>query len=158
VTDPGAPAVATAGAAALGVGMSSQATGTEVRHAADAALADAGLRWADVGCVATLATLAADRRVVALGVPVAGYAADVLAAVTGVEPSDRSAAAVGTPSVAEAAALLASGPAGVLVVRKRRSGRVTVAVAAVGAHHPGGARDPGGAGSAIGAHGAEIVR
>ncbi|TQF67044.1 cobalamin biosynthesis protein [Rhodococcus spelaei] len=63
-----------------------------------------------------------------LGVPVLGYTADELAAVHVPSPSGRVADAVGTPSVAEAAAVLGSG-GGDLVVRKRARDGVTVALA-----------------------------
>jgi histidinol-phosphate aminotransferase len=65
---------------------------------------------------------AAQRR----GWPLTGHPATALAAVAVPGPSDRVAAAVGTPSVAEAAALLGGGR---LVVGKTVHGRVTVAVA-----------------------------
>ncbi|MEV1293788.1 cobalamin biosynthesis protein [Pseudonocardia sp. NPDC049635] len=58
-----------------------------------------------------------------------GYPAGRLAGVVVPAPSDRVAAATGTPSVAEAAALLAAGPGAVLVVPKTAGRGVTVAVA-----------------------------
>jgi cobalt-precorrin 5A hydrolase/precorrin-3B C17-methyltransferase len=70
-------------------------------------------------------------------------------------PSAAVAAAVGTPSVAEAAALLAAGPDARLVVAKQTSAGATVAVAQASAQVGGGARrgrlqivglGPGGAG------------
>jgi cobalamin biosynthesis protein CbiG len=60
------------------------------------------------------------------GWPLAGHPATALAAVGVRAPSTRVAAAVGTPSVAEAAALLGGGT---LVVPRTVHGRVTVAVA-----------------------------
>lgn len=60
---------------------------------------------------------AADR----LEVPLRTYPADVLAAVEVPTPSDVTRTAVATPSVAEAAALTASGPGGRLLVRKTPS-------------------------------------
>lgn len=65
-------------------------------------------------CITCLATI--DRRAgeagpraaaAALGVPVRFYSAEALAGVSVPNPSSRTAAALGTPSVAEAAALLA---------------------------------------------------
>ncbi|MET7395864.1 precorrin-6y C5,15-methyltransferase (decarboxylating) subunit CbiE [Dactylosporangium sp. NPDC005572] len=74
--------------------------------------------------LATAVARARDWRVVT-------FSAAELASVEVPTPSARVAAAVGTPSVAEAAALLAVGePAAVLVHPKRSAGRVTVAVAA----------------------------
>ncbi|OSY37884.1 cobalt-precorrin 5A hydrolase [Pseudonocardia autotrophica] len=58
-----------------------------------------------------------------------GYPAEQLAAVVVPTPSDRVAAATGTPAVAEAAALLAAGPGAVLVVPKTAASGATVAVA-----------------------------
>lgn len=82
--------------------------------------------------MAEVATI--DRRldhpaVTGLGLPVRGYAADELAAVEVPNPSRLVADAVGTPSVCEAAALLAAGEDAELVVPKRTSTTATVAVA-----------------------------
>lgn len=63
-----------------------------------------------------------------LGVPVLGFTADELEAVEVPTPSGRVADAVGTPSVAEAAAVLGSGGGDLLVPKRARNG-VTVAVA-----------------------------
>jgi cobalt-precorrin 5A hydrolase/precorrin-3B C17-methyltransferase len=94
-------------------------------------LAEAGLSVDAVGCVATVDRKAAEPAIVelaaALGVPLRAFPADVLAAVPVPNPSGIVEAAVGTPSVAEAAALVAAG--GALVVEKRRSNEATVAVA-----------------------------
>ncbi|MEU2349783.1 Rv2231c family pyridoxal phosphate-dependent protein CobC [Modestobacter sp. NPDC049651] len=110
----------------IGVGATAGVSAEEVLAAVDAVLP------APAGPV-TLATLdrraaeaglrtAADR----LGWPLTGHPADELAAVPVPTPSGRVAAAVGTPSVAEAAALLGGGE---LLVGKTVVGRVTVAVA-----------------------------
>ena len=89
-----------------------------------------------MGCIATVDRKATEPAIVelaaALGVPLRAFSADVLAAVPVPNPSGIVEAAVGTPSVAEAAALAAAGgvgAGGVLVVEKRRSGDATVAVA-----------------------------
>ncbi|UBI39542.1 MULTISPECIES: cobalamin biosynthesis protein [Streptomyces] len=83
--------------------------------------------------LATVAARAAEPGVVAaaarLGVPIRAYGAAELARVPVPHPSAVADAAVGTPSVAEAAALLAAGGGAVLLVPKRVSGRVTCAVA-----------------------------
>jgi cobalamin biosynthesis protein CbiG len=80
--------------------------------------------------LATLDTRAAEPGVTAaaaqLGWPLTAYPAAVLAAVPVPAPSARVAAAVGTPSVAEAAALAGGGR---LLLGKTVCGRVTVAVA-----------------------------
>jgi cobalt-precorrin 5A hydrolase len=98
-----------------------------------AALASAGLETTEIGVLATLDRRAAEERVRALaaayGWRLTGYPADVLAAQPVPNPG-RAAAAVGTPSVAEAAALLAAGPGAVLILPKRARDGVTVAIAA----------------------------
>ncbi|WP_206739763.1 cobalamin biosynthesis protein [Streptomyces lydicus] len=67
-----------------------------------------------------------------LGVPLRSFPAAALAAVPVPEPSAAAAAAARTPSVAEAAALLAAGPGAVLAAGKRKSpppARATCALA-----------------------------
>lgn len=71
----------------------------------------------------SVATAAAE-----LGVPVLGFSAEALSAVHVPNPSGRVAAETGTPSVAEAAAVLGS-DGGDLVVHKRARNGVTVALA-----------------------------
>jgi histidinol-phosphate/aromatic aminotransferase/cobyric acid decarboxylase-like protein len=110
----------------VGVGTSSGATAEEVLAAVDAVLpvAEGPVRLATLDARTTEPGLreAAARR----GWPLTGHPASALAAVTVPTPSERVADAVGTPSVAEAAALLGGGR---LVVGKTVHGRVTVAVA-----------------------------
>ncbi|WP_229328203.1 cobalamin biosynthesis protein [Streptomyces sp. UNOC14_S4] len=84
------------------------------------ALATAGAKAREPGLLAAAARL---------GVPLLAYGPDELASVAVPNPSDAALAAVGAPGVAEAAALLAAGPDGVLVVAKRKTARVTCAVA-----------------------------
>jgi cobalamin biosynthesis protein CbiG len=86
--------------------------------AADVELATLAARAAEPGPAA-----AAARR----GWPLTGYSPAELAAVDVPTPSARVAALAGTPSVAEAAALLGGGE---LLVGKTVHGRVTVAVSA----------------------------
>ncbi|WP_374223374.1 cobalamin biosynthesis protein [Streptomyces sp. F63] len=74
-----------------------------------------------------------------LGVPLVTYPAAELAAVDVPHPSPTVLGATGTPSVAEAAALLAAGPGAVLLVPKSASSRATVAVAG----HPAVPEPPG---------------
>ncbi len=102
-----------------------------------AARAPVAAGGAAAGRVATLATV--DRRrgepcvvdaAAALGASLVTFAADELARVAVPTPSDVVARHVGTPSVAEAAALLAAGPGARIVVPKRRSAHATCAVAA----------------------------
>ncbi|WP_448614477.1 Rv2231c family pyridoxal phosphate-dependent protein CobC [Modestobacter sp. URMC 112] len=110
----------------VGVGASTGATVEEVLAAVDAVLppdaAPVALATLDVRAVEPGIREAAARR----GWPLTGHPAGELAGVPVPAPSTRVADAVGTPSVAEAAALLGGGR---LVVGKTVHGRVTVAVA-----------------------------
>jgi histidinol-phosphate aminotransferase len=110
----------------VGVGASTGATVEEVLAAVDAVLPDAEgpvrLATLDARTAEPGLREAAARR----GWPLTGHPASALATVAVPTPSARVAAAVGTPSVAEAAALLGGGQ---LVVGKTVHGRVTVAVA-----------------------------
>lgn len=101
------------------------------------ALRDAGLSPLSVAELATVDAKANEPGIVEaagrLGVPVRTYPAGVLADVAVPNPSDAPLAAVGTPSVAEAAAL-AAGRGGELLVQKRKSspdGRPAMATCAV---------------------------
>jgi len=146
----------------VGVGASRGVSAEEVLGLVAAALAEAGLSAASLRCLATADVKADEPGIVEaarrLGVPLATHETDVLAEVETPHPSDIVRGAVGTPSVAEAAALVSSGVSrgvsvgvsvsggdgggdgggdrgGVrggdarLVVPKRKSARVTVAVA-----------------------------
>ena len=117
----------------MGIGLATAAGTAEVAALVGDAVRDAaraaGLDSPEVIAVATISSKARDPAVVALGWPVVAYSADELAAVDAPHPSTRAHAATGTPSVAEAAALLAAGPGAELVVTKRTSAHATVAVA-----------------------------
>jgi cobalt-precorrin 5A hydrolase/precorrin-3B C17-methyltransferase len=115
----------------VGVGASTGAPAAEVADLVASALRRAGLAAAAVAEVATIDRRAGDPAVGALGLPVRAFTAAELAAVAAEVPSPSPAveAAVGTPSVAEAAALLAAGPGARLVVTKTASAHATVAVA-----------------------------
>ncbi|GAA3306988.1 precorrin-3B C(17)-methyltransferase [Streptomyces cinereospinus] len=106
----------------VGVGASKGAPEAEVLGVIESALRDAGL---SARSVAELATVDAKRdepgivgAAARLGVPLVTYPAEELAAVGVPNPSDAPLAAVGTPSVAEAAALVRGGE---LLVPKRKS-------------------------------------
>ncbi|SCK22405.1 Cobalamin synthesis G C-terminus [Streptomyces sp. WMMB 322] len=136
-TDDGVPR---APSLVVGVGAGRGVSGGEVLGLIGRVLDGAGL---SLCCVTELATAeakagepgllaAADR----LRLPLRAYTADVLAAVEVPNPSDVPRAAVGTPSVAEAAALAAAGEGGLLIVPKAKSAppngspaRATAAVA-----------------------------
>jgi precorrin-4 C11-methyltransferase len=119
--------------AALGVGCESATDEAEIAAAVEDALAEARLSPLAVGVVATLDRRCGEpglRRLCARwGWPLQGHPAAALAAVAVPTPSPVVERAVGTPSVSEAAALLAAGPGGELRLPKRVRGRVTVAVA-----------------------------
>jgi cobalamin biosynthesis protein CbiG len=113
---------------AVGIGAASAAVHDDVVALVREALAAAG----PATILATLDRREALARGVAhtLGMDVRLFSADVLARVSGIRtPSAVAAATVGTPSVAEAAALAAAG-SGARLVGARRSGRLcTCAVA-----------------------------
>ena len=115
----------------LGIGSSRGVAAQEVLDLVDATLAGAGLSTASVTTVATVDAKADEPGLVEAcrrrGWELVTFPAGELAAVDVPNPSDAPARAVGTPSVAEAAALLASG--GELVVDKRKSAMATCAVA-----------------------------
>jgi len=111
----------------VGVGASSNAPADAAATLLDAALA--GLARASVAEVATIDRRAGDPVITSLGLPVRAFPAEALATVDVPTPSEAVRAAVGTPSVAEAAALLAAGPGAELVVAKVAGKEATVAVA-----------------------------
>ncbi|MFT2014553.1 cobalamin biosynthesis protein [Streptomyces sp. 796.1] len=109
----------------VGVGASRDAPPAEVAALVAACLAEAGLTAAAVAGFATV-DVKADEPALRLaaaryGVPLRAHPAAALAAVAVPHPTRTALAAVGTPSVAEAAALLAAGPGARLVVEKRKS-------------------------------------
>ena len=117
----------------LGVGCESGVERGEVETAVDRALAAAGLSPLSVAVVATLDRKTEETGLVAAaaarGWPLRGFAAEALRTQGVPTPSAVVEAAVGTPSVAEAAALLGAGEGGRLAAAKQVCGRVTVAVA-----------------------------
>lgn len=96
----------------LGVGARPGVPADEVMALIGAVLREAGLTRGDVRALATLDARAAEPGIRAaaatLGVPVRGYPAEDLAGVRVPHPSALPLAATGTPSVAEAAALLSA--------------------------------------------------
>ncbi|MEE1941554.1 precorrin-3B C(17)-methyltransferase [Streptomyces sp. TRM 70361] len=130
---------------AVGVGASRGASADEITELVRRALAEAGLSPRSVAELATVDAKADEPGIAEaarhLGVPVRTYPAAALAAVPVPHPSDAPLAAVGTPSVAEAAALLACGTGAELVVPKRKSevqGRAAMATCAVARRRPRG--------------------
>ncbi|MDX6684444.1 MAG: cobalt-precorrin hydrolase / cobalt-factor methyltransferase / precorrin-3B [Baekduia sp.] len=118
---------------AVGVGASRGCPAAELAALVDAALTGAGLASGEVAVLASADLKADEPAVLALaaqrGWPLRTFAAAELAAVAVPTPSATVARHTGTPSVAEAAALLAAAPAELLVL-KRRSAHATCAVAA----------------------------
>ncbi|MFD9933470.1 precorrin-3B C(17)-methyltransferase [Streptomyces massasporeus] len=106
----------------VGVGASRGAPVEEVLGLVEEALREAGLSAASVAELATVDAKAEEAGIVEaarrLGVPLVTYSAGELAGVDVPNPSDAPLAAVGTPSVAEAAALVGGGE---LLVPKRKS-------------------------------------
>ncbi|GAB2789085.1 precorrin-3B C(17)-methyltransferase [Streptomyces daliensis] len=99
---------------AVGVGASRGVTADEVLLLVEETLDEAGLSVRSVTELATVDAKANEPGLLAaaerLGVPLRTYPAEALSAVEVPNPSDAPRAAVGTPSVAEAAALLAAAP------------------------------------------------
>lgn len=115
----------------VGLGASRGVTADEVAALVDRALAGAGLSADSVAGAASVDEKADEPGVLELcrlrGWPFTTYPANRLADVEVPNPSAEPAKVLGTPSVAEAAALLHSG--GELVVEKTKSAMATVAVA-----------------------------
>jgi cobalt-precorrin 5A hydrolase / cobalt-factor III methyltransferase / precorrin-3B C17-methyltransferase len=117
----------------VGVGASRGASADQIMALIDGALADAGLAGASVAALASVDAKAGEPGLVAaarvLARPLRLHPAGALAGIDVPNPSETVRLAVGTPSVAEAAALREAGTGAELVVPKRRSAVATVAVA-----------------------------
>ncbi|MFN8076225.1 MAG: cobalamin biosynthesis protein [Kineosporiaceae bacterium] len=134
----------------VGVGGSRGVSAQEVEETVRAALDGAGLSPASVRALATADVKADEEGIVTaaarLGVPLVTWPAEVLAAVEVPHPSEVVRAAVGTPSVAEAAALLGDRPrqpalpgdAELVVPKLVSAGASPMATAAVARHRPRG--------------------
>lgn len=117
----------------LGVGSSSDADPDGIAALAVDSLDAAGLNPAAVGLVASVDIKSREPGIVALAerfhAELRTFPAATLAQAAVPNPSPVVDAVVGTPSVAEAAALVAAGPGATLVLTKQRSATATVAVA-----------------------------
>ncbi|WP_149551092.1 precorrin-3B C(17)-methyltransferase [Streptomyces marokkonensis] len=117
----------------VGVGASKGAPVEEVLGLIEEALRGAGLSAASLAELATVDAKAGERGIVEaarrLGVPLVTYGAEELARVEVPNPSDAPLAAVGTPSVAEAAALVGGGE--LLVPKRKSAARPAMATCAV---------------------------
>ena len=132
-TDAAAADGAAGGRIVVGVGCSQGASADDVRAVVAEAVAATEAAGADQPVALATIDRRADHPAVTAasdGVPVVAFPASLLAAVDVPNPSGAVDDAVGTPSVAEAAALLAAGPGARLVVEKRRGPTATAAVAA----------------------------
>jgi cobalt-precorrin 5A hydrolase/precorrin-3B C17-methyltransferase len=117
----------------VGVGASKGAPAEEVLELIEGSLREAGLSSKSVAELATVDAKAEEPGIVAaaerLGVPLVTHSAEVLAAVEVPNPSDAPLAAVGTPSVAEASALIGGGE--LLVPKRKSAARPAMATCAV---------------------------
>ena len=113
---------------AFGIGCSSHATDTELLALIATVASESGPPTILASLDRRAAIAAARART--LGIGVATFSAEALAAIGGTTvTSERATDAVGTPSVAEAAALAAAGSGARLIVERRSSARCTCAVA-----------------------------
>ncbi len=114
----------------LGIGASRGVTAEEVLQLIRSTLTESGLAEGSIGEIATVEAKADEPGLLeaarTLGVALTIHSAAALAAVDVPHPSEVVRQAVGTPSVAEAAALAEGGE---LLVAKRKSAAATVAVA-----------------------------
>ena len=117
----------------VGVGSARGVTAGEVSALVDQVLADRGLAAASVRYLATADLKADEEGILQVarerGWEVVTHPAGALASVDVPNPSEVVRAEVGTPSVAEAAALLTAGPGAPLLVEKHKSANATAAVA-----------------------------
>lgn len=128
----------------VGIGAGVGVDSGEVITLVEQALAEAGLSLASVAELATVDAKAGEPGLLSaadrLRLPLRTYPAHVLAAVEVPNPSQAAYAALGTPSVAEAAALAAAGEGARLVVPKAKSqpsgGGPAMATAAVARRAP----------------------
>ncbi|MEW2496398.1 precorrin-3B C(17)-methyltransferase [Streptomyces nodosus] len=117
----------------VGVGASRGAPVEEILGLVEGALADAGLSVRSLAELATVDAKAGEPGIVEtaerLGVPLVTYPAEELARIEVPNPSEAPLAAVGTPSVAEAAALVRGGE--LLVPKRKSAARPAMATCAV---------------------------
>lgn len=112
-----------------GLGCSTGASNEEAATLLEETLRGAQLARASVAAVATVDRRLDHPALTGIGLPLRGFSAHDLTDEEVPNPSPRVAGAVGTPSVAEAAALRAAGDGAQLVVDKTVSANVTVAIA-----------------------------
>jgi cobalt-precorrin 5A hydrolase/precorrin-3B C17-methyltransferase len=113
----------------VGVGCSSDVTADEINDLIDTTMGQAGLDPAAIDRVATIRTRLDHPALRSLKRELIGFSAEELDAIAAPNPSAIVHKSVGTHSVAEAAALLASGADAELIVAKTKSAKATVAIA-----------------------------
>lgn len=113
----------------LGLGCSSDCAPEELAELVSKTLRDADLDPDAIERAATVDSRCRHPAITALPYLLRSFSAKDLANIEVPNPSTVVESAIGTPSVSEAAALLAAGPGGVLIVAKQKSERATVAVA-----------------------------
>ncbi len=113
----------------VGVGCATGATARDVADAISEAADEAGVAPGSLSELATIDRRRDHEAVIATHLPVRVFTAEQLAAVVVPHPSEAVRQAVGTPSVAEAAALLAAGEGGSLVTAKHSTATATAAIA-----------------------------
>ena len=114
---------------ALGVGMSSSARLADLQEIVGTVLAEAGWAREEVTVVGTTRRLVDDQRLVPLGLKLVGFDRWDLEAVSVPTRPSTVARRLAVPPVAEAAALLAAGNGGRILIPKRIGRHVTVAAA-----------------------------
>jgi cobalt-precorrin 5A hydrolase / cobalt-factor III methyltransferase / precorrin-3B C17-methyltransferase len=113
----------------VGIGAATGAPEGEMLALVRRALESAGLARPSVHELATVDRRQDEPAIRGLPWPVRAFTTEELAAVEVPHPSPVVERAIGTPSVAEAAALLVAGPGGSLVAAKLKSSHATVAIA-----------------------------
>jgi cobalt-precorrin 5A hydrolase/precorrin-3B C17-methyltransferase len=130
---PGPTAVLVPRSLVVGIGTTTDATADDVEALVVRTLAAFGLSPHALEAVATIDRRAGHPALLAFAaarsLPIRSFGPALLGAVAVPNPSEVVAEAVGTPSVAEAAALLAAGAGAALAVAKQRGERATVAIA-----------------------------
>lgn len=113
----------------VGIGASTGAPPKELLSLLEEVTRQAGLSMASICEIATIDRRASDPVIVELGLPIRAFSSTQLATVEVPSPSRNVQCAIGTPSVAEAAAILAAGSGCELVCPKAKRAHVTIAVA-----------------------------
>lgn len=137
---------------AVGIGCNSGTSGEEIERAVTKVFDEHNLSFLSAGTLATIDLKAGEPGLLDFagkhGLGIATYTPDELNRVRGPEKSEVVFKATGAYAVAEAAALIASGESGRLIVRKQKIGNLTLAVAESGATQ-GAATGPSGPGGKI---------